>query len=178
MAGIAGIFSVTRIAPANLAEEFGLLHQIGRIGYLLVPAAFTVAVLKNSRLRTNKLRLSFFAIGALFYTPVFIFSDPVSAITSCATAHGLQYLVFMASVSGSHQKSYRSVIGLLGIATIGGFALSQASAAAGWRFAPALNGLFVGVVMTHFVLDAGIWRLRELFQRGYMRGKFFFVFDR
>jgi hypothetical protein len=32
--------------------------------------------------------------------------------------------------------------------------------------------------MTHFVLDAGLWRLREPFQRRYMRDRFSFVFDR
>src|SRR5258708_25248855 len=43
LAGIAGIFSVARIAPANLSIEFGRLHQIGAIVYLLVPIAVTVA---------------------------------------------------------------------------------------------------------------------------------------
>lgn len=42
----------------------------------------------------------------------------------------------------------------------------------------ALYGLLVGLVMTHFVIDAGVWRLREPFQRAYMRRKFAFVFDR
>ena len=42
----------------------------------------------------------------------------------------------------------------------------------------ALYGAFLGTVMTHFVLDAGLWRLREPFQRKYMRQKFYFVFDR
>jgi len=51
-------------------------------------------------------------------------------------------------------------------------------AAANRQFAPAMKGLFVGAVMAHFVLDAGIWRLREAFQRGYMRKNFYFVFDR
>ena len=42
----------------------------------------------------------------------------------------------------------------------------------------AIYGAMVGVVMAHFVLDAGIWRLREPFQRGYMRKKFYFIFNR
>jgi len=32
--------------------------------------------------------------------------------------------------------------------------------------------------MAHFVLDAGLWRLRQPFQRRYMRERFHFVFDR
>lgn len=178
LAGMAGIFSVARIEPANLAEAFRLLHQVGAMVYMLVPIVFAVAILKNPSLRTNWLRLFFFAIGALFYIPVFIFSDPVSAITGCATAHGLQYLVFMGSVSGTNQKSHRSVLKMLIIAAVGALGLDHAAAAGDWYFAPAMKGLFVGVVMAHFVLDAGIWRLREPFQRGYMRKKFFFIFDR
>ena len=41
-----------------------------------------------------------------------------------------------------------------------------------------LYGVYVGVVMTHFVADAGIWRLREPFQRAYMKSKFHFVFEK
>jgi hypothetical protein len=117
-------------------------------------------------------------MGASFYLPVFIFSDPVSAITGSATAHGLQYLVFMGTVSGSKQTSLKSILTMLVIAIAGALLLDQASAAANWQFAPAMKGLFVGVVMAHFVLDADIWRLRETFQRGYIRKKFYFVFDR
>jgi hypothetical protein len=178
LAGVAGVFTAAQVAPANLLTEFAYLHRIGAIVYLLVPIAFVVAVIKNSNLRTNRLRLFFFLIGASFYLPVFIFSDPVSAIAGCATAHGLQYLVFMGAVSGSKQTSFRPVLKMLAIALVGGITLDYAAAAANWQFAPAMKGLFVGAVMAHFVVDAGIWRLREAFQRGYMRKKFYFVFDR
>ena len=43
---------------------------------------------------------------------------------------------------------------------------------------PALKDLFIGGVMAHFLVDAGIWRPREPFQRGYRRRKFYFVFER
>ena len=55
----------------------------------------------------------------------------------------------------------------------GALALNYAADAGG-----ALKGLFIGGVMAHFLVDAGIWRLRETFQRRYMRGKFYFVFER
>jgi len=177
-AGIAGIFSVAQVAPATLSAEFARLHQIGSIVYLLVPIALAIALIKGPALRTNSLRFFFLLMGASFYLPVFIFSDPVSAITGCATAHGLQYLVFMGAVSGSKQTSFRSILTMLAIATGGALILDHASAAANWQFASAMKGLFIGVVMAHFVLDAGIWRLREAFQRGYIRKKFYFVFDR
>ena len=67
------------------------------------------------------------------------------------------------------------------IAACGGLLLNHASDASTWLTPPyssAIYGVFIGLVMAHFVLDAGIWRLREPFQRGYMRKKFDFIFDR
>lgn len=177
VAGIAGVFSVTQVAPAYLVKEAAVLHVAGAAIYLLVPVFAGIAVVSNPSLRSNRLRLFFFLIGTTFYLPVFIFSDPVSAITGSATAHGLQYLVFMGTVSGSKQRSLRPVFVMLAIATAGAFGLNYAAEAPG-LLAPALKGLFVGGVMAHFIVDAGIWRLREPFQRGYMRRKFYFVFER
>jgi hypothetical protein len=173
VAGIAGVFSATQVAPAYLVHEAALLHTLGGLLYLLVPLFAAVAIARSASLRTNRLRLCFFLLGAAFYLPVYLFSDPVSAITGSATAHGLQYLVFMGTVSGSRQRSLRPVLVMLVIAGAGALALNFAADAGGL-----LKGLFVGGVMAHFIVDAGIWRLRESFQRGYMRRKFFFVFER
>jgi hypothetical protein len=173
IAGVAGVFSATGVAPAWLAGEFGYLHQLGAWLYLLVPVCAAVAVASNASLRINRLRLLFFVIGAAFYVPVFVFNDPVSAITGSATAHGLQYLVFMGTVSGSGRRSLRPVLAMLAIAAAGALALNYAADQGGM-----LKGLFIGGVMAHFIVDAGIWRLREPFQRGYMRRKFHFVFDK
>ena len=41
-----------------------------------------------------------------------------------------------------------------------------------------LFGLAIGVVMSHFVIDAGVWKLRYPFQRNYVRRAFPFVFNR
>lgn len=177
VAGIAGVFSVARVAPPYLAKEAALLHEAGAAIYLLVPIIAAIAIARTPSLRTNRLRLFFFLLGTAFYLPVFIFSDPVSAITGSATAHGLQYLVFMGTVSGSRQRSLRPVFVMLAIATAGAFALNYAAEAPG-LVGPALKGLFISGVMAHFLVDAGIWRLREPFQRGYMRRKFYFVFER
>jgi small-conductance mechanosensitive channel len=173
VAGIAGVFSAAQVAPAYLSNEAARLHEFGAIAYLLVPVCVAVAVVKSASLRANRLRLFFFLVGAAFYLPVYIFADPVSAVTGSATAHGLQYLVFMGTVSGSGQRSLKPVLVMLAIAGAGAPALNYAADAGG-----ALKGLFVGGVMAHFIVDAGIWRLREVFQRGYMRRKFYFVFDR
>jgi hypothetical protein len=181
IAGILGFFSLAKIGLSAFATELAWLHQVGAAVYLLVPVALGVAIVKTPALRTNGLRLFFLVLGSLFFLPTFLFSDAVSATLSYAMAHGLQYLVFMGVVSLGHRNPIASVVLLLGLATIGALALNAAVQAPdisdlAWGYAA--YGAFVGVVMAHFVLDAGIWRLREPFQRGYMREKFYFVFDR
>jgi hypothetical protein len=89
-------------------------------------------------------------------------------------------LSFVAAGTGK-RPALASLAMLAGISTLGALLLNAAVIAPDdvdlpFRFA--IYGAFVGIVMTHFVLDAGIWRLRERFQRGYMRERFSFVFDR
>ena len=177
IAGILGFFSLFNVGLPERAKEFALLHAIGGSVYLLVPVAFLVAILKNPTLRENRLRLSFFLLGTLFFVPTYIFTDELSAIFGYALAHGLQYLVFMGFVGFGKKNAIVSLVTLLVIASLGYLVLDWAMRAEG-PYGAALHGAFLGAVMTHFVLDAGIWRLREPFQRGYMREKFQFVFKR
>ena len=182
IAGISGGFSVIQFGPTNLSTIFAQFHQVGAAIYLvLVPLSFCIALIRNPILRTNRLRLVFFVIGTLFFLPTYIFSDAVSAIAGFTLAHGLQYFVFMGFVSVTKQRAMTSFVKLCAIAMCGGILLDHAEEASTWLappYAGAIYGLFMGLVMTHFVLDAGIWRLREPFQRSYMRQKFDFIFGR
>jgi len=60
---------------------------------------------------------------------------------------------------------------LLNIGLIGGFALNATShlhdSASPW--VRAFYGAYLGVVMAHFVVDAGLWRLRDEFPRTFLR---------
>lgn len=181
IAGIAGFFSLSNIGLHKWSPEFRFLHQVGGFVYVLALVAFCITVAKSSSLRRNRLRLTCFAFGTLFFLPTFLFSDWISATLSYAIAHGLQYLVFMGFVSIGRPNPIASLVMLFGMATLGALTLNAAILAPDWSDVPygyALYGAFLGAVMTHFVLDAGLWRLREPFQRKYMREKFYFVFDR
>jgi hypothetical protein len=180
-AGMLGLFSILQIGLKSLSTELLMLHRIGMAVYCLVPIVFCIAVVKNPALRMNKMRLLFLLFGALFFFPIFVFGDPMSALMGYTVAHGLQYLVFMAFVSGTKPNPVASVIKLVVIATCGGIILEQSRLDPGGLALPygqALFGAALGVSMAHFVVDAGIWRLRESFQRSYMRKKFYFIFDR
>jgi hypothetical protein len=180
LTGILGFFHLFDIGLPNLSLEFTSLHRIGGVISGLLPIAFCLAVIKTPALRTNRLRLAFFLFGTLFFLPTFVFSDATSAILGYAVSHGLQYLVFMGFVSTGKKNAVASLAVLLAMATLGAFTLNMALVP-DWletRSARAIFGGFLGVVMAHFVIDAGVWRLRETFQRRYMREKFYFIFNR
>lgn len=180
IAGISGYYGVFHDGLPNLSAEFGRLHQVGAVLYALVPIAFCIALVRSPALRANGLRIAFLSFGALFFLPTFIFPDGTSAILGYALAHGLQYVVFMGFVSVGKKRPIVSFVVLLVIATLGSLILSKAMMGrqSSFPYGPALLGMFFGITMSHFVLDAGIWRFREAFQRNYMRAKFYFVFAR
>lgn len=181
VAGILGFFSLARIGLGDWAPQFAVVHQLGAVVYLAVPVLFAIAVVKTPALAACRLRLAFLALGASFFLPTYLFDDPMSATMGYALAHGLQYVVFMGIVSVRRKAPITSLVTLLGLSVLGAVLLNAAVTApdiADLPYGLAIYGVFVGVVMSHFVLDAGIWRLREPFQRGYMRERFSFVFNR
>ena len=180
--GILGVFSVTNGLPQGwMNDTMRQFHSVGLMIYALVAVAFCVALTRTPALRTNNLRLLFFVSSTLFFLPTYLFSTPMGGFYSYALAHGLQYLVFMSVVSIDRRNIGTRLLRLLIFAVVGGIFLDRAMLATTWLAGPggmALLGAFYGLVMSHFVLDAGIWRLREPFQRNYMRRKFAFVFER
>jgi hypothetical protein len=181
LGGILGFFQLFDIGLPSLSSEFALLHRMGAVIFWLLPIAFCLSVIKNPALQTNWLRFAFFLFGTLFFLPLFVFSDSISATLAYALGHGLQYLVFMGFVCVGKKNAIASLTSLLALAVVGNFMLNTAMLAPNWLEAPygrTLYGAFVGAVMAHFVVDAGVWRLREAFQRNYMRGKFYFIFGR
>lgn len=185
IAALPGILGFFRFFDVNLpeqAEAFRIAHRVGGIFYLPVAICFVIAVAKNPHLLANRLRLAFFVYGTLFFVPTYIFSDPGSAITGFALAHGLQYLVFMTIVSGHSPRPLQSLAFLATICAIGYFILSRGMGlrwnSPDFAYGGAVYGAALGLVMVHFVFDADIWRMREKFQRSYMAAKFNFIFDR
>jgi hypothetical protein len=110
-----------------------------------------------------------------FGLPVFVFTSPYASVAGMTIAHGLQYLLLMSLVAAGGGRGRSRIIPLavlVNIALLGGAALSVASdqlADAGpMRI---LFGVFLGAVMAHFVIDAGLWRMRAEFPRAFMAGR-------
>jgi hypothetical protein len=97
--------------------------------------------------------VTFTSLG--FFAPVFLFHSPYAAVAGMTIAHGVQYLVLVGLMSGgggAHTDRVVAVGGFVTVALLGGIER-------------AVFGLYLGVVMTHFVVDAGLWRLRQPFPR-------------
>jgi len=90
-------------------------------------------------------------------------------------AHGLQYLLLVGMVAAGKGRRPDRALRLAAFSTvalIGGLALSVASHLHG--AAPAVRclfGAYLGAVMAHFVIDAGVWRLRDPFPRAFLASR-------
>lgn len=163
--------------------------QAGMAITALLPVLIAVAISTVPALRTSPLRLCTLLVTSCFFLPVFIFADPGNAVLTYGLAHGLQYLVFMSYVAGATANGEDAafspggadsrpgivtlVVSLLGV----GFFLTvcgDVTLVREWNLLP-LFGLSMGITMAHFVVDAGIWRLRDEFPRRYVGAAFPFL---
>lgn len=179
-AGILGLVRLMSLHTGTLLEgQEHLLYTAGLVTHAFVPVAFVAALLSNPRILSSPLRLVFFVLCASFYLPTFLFDDLASAVLSYALAHGLQYFVFMYYVgyrggAGSPASRFL-VLTLLGLSV--GTLLTVMSDRATWGgVGDFVFGCYLGMVMSHFVVDAGLWRLGKRFQREYLLRSFGFVF--
>jgi hypothetical protein len=175
----AGVASVAVLVTRPGRLQLPLPQEV-RGGWLLVPgAAFAACVLAGLILLTRRpggqRPASFCAAyltALLFGLPVIAFASPYAAVAGLTIAHGLQYLLLMGMLAaGGPDRARRPLrLAALGnIALIGGSLLSLASDGlkfgGGARF---VYGLFLGAVMAHFVIDAGLWRMRAEFPRAFL----------
>jgi hypothetical protein len=106
-----------------------------------------------------------YLMGLLFFAPVFLFRSPYAAVGTLVIVHGMQYLVLTGLVATGDRRQaarLRALVVMVGLALVAGAALNLAShlhsAGPTGRL---LYGVYLGVVMTHFVFDAASWRLRD-----------------
>jgi len=110
-----------------------------------------------------------------FGLPVFVFASPYASVAALTVAHGLQYLLLMGLVCAGPPGGTGRMMGLVtlcNVALLGGSLLSLASdGRAGTGMVRALYGAYLGAVMAHFVIDAGLWRLRDKFPRALLASR-------
>jgi len=172
-AGIAGL--LTRPELLQLA-----VHTPARALFPLAAVSFTAAVLYGAwQLRHRQARtpafVAVYLISLLFFLPVFLFDSPYAAVAGLTIAHGYQYLLIVALVAGAPGISgdglarVISLAVLVNVALLGGLALNAASHLHGGSWPTrAVFGAYTGLLMAHFVIDAGLWRLRDEFPRRFL----------
>jgi hypothetical protein len=183
LAGIAGLLARPSLLQLPVRPILAPLFPVATIAFV----GFVAVGVGCLAVRSPAQRPAGFCVVYLtslgFSVPVFLFTSPYAAVAGLTIAHGLQYLLLMGLIAAAGPRAAAGPGGALGrrlaglaalcnIALLGGAALSIASdqAAAG----PALRilfGLFLGAVMAHFVIDAGLWRMREEFPRSFLQSR-------
>jgi hypothetical protein len=116
-----------------------------------------------------------YLMALLFFGPVFVFTAPYAAVGSLVIAHGLQYLMLTGLVSTGDRRGLdrlQAAATMVCVALAAGALLNTAShlhtGGAVERFG---YGAYLGIVMTHFIVDADIWRLRDPARRRFIAAR-------
>jgi hypothetical protein len=179
LAGIAGLAGRPGLLQLPVRLPVPALEPIAAVAFGVCVVAGGGCLLARPRVQRPTGFCAVYLTALAFSLPVFLFASPYAAVAGLTVAHGLQYLLLMALLAAGRQPRGRAGIAhtaqlaaLCNVALLGGAALSVASdqLAAG----PAMRwlyGLFLGAVMAHFVIDAGLWRLRDEFPRRFLRSR-------
>ncbi len=178
LAGIGALLARPGLLQLPLRSAVPVMFPLAAVAFAVSVAAGTACLLRRSRdQRPAGFGLAYLTSLA-FSLPVFAFSSPYAAVAGLTIAHGMQYLVLMSLLAGGGPRGTRraarltALAALANIALLGGAALSVASdqltAGPAMRI---LYGFFLGTVMAHFVIDAGLWRMRAEFSREFLRSR-------
>jgi hypothetical protein len=173
-AGITALLARPGLLGMQLDAGIGAAYPAAAAGFALAVAAGLVALARRPRPARPAGFTTMYLVSLLFPVPVFVFSSPYAAVGGMTVAHGLQYLVLIGLVAaagpGGPPRPVRPAL-LASLALAGGAALSTAShlhgAGPGGRL---LFGAYLGATMAPFVIDAGLWRMRDPFARQFLRG--------
>jgi len=173
---LATLVFVTPLTKTVLAPHAWLIYAVALGVFACAWIAYGLSR-PLRRLRAAPWRATIMLALMGFYLPLFVFTDPFSAVYIFLTAHGLQYLVFMYFVARRPADvRARRLRSLVAFTLLGGAVIYLLQRPAIWTtYGEGLLGLSYGIIMWHFVLDAGVWRLSEPFQRSYMSDRFTFL---
>lgn len=139
------------------------------VAWLLIAAALAVAA-NQRRAATATTVVLLLAVG--FPLPLLMTTSPYTALGGMTLAHGLQYLLLVGLVlAGPNNRKSRAIEGTLLLTGVLAIAGALAAASHLHHGPPATRlvfGAYLGIVMTHFVVDAGLWRLRDAFPRRWL----------
>jgi hypothetical protein len=121
-----------------------------------------------------------YVLALLFPLPVFVFRSPYAAVAGMTMAHGFQYLLLMGLVAAGNapRKRLGGVAALCALAVLGGVVLNLTSHLHGHdQPLRLLFGVYLGLLAAHFVVDAGMWRLRDPVVRAFLSERVSFLIN-
>jgi hypothetical protein len=171
-AGIAGLVSHPDLLQLALPAPARFLFPAAEAVFAISVGVGVVALMRRSRGQRPVAFVIIYLISLLFFSPVFLFASPYAAVAGLTIAHGYQYLLIVGMVAGAQRiggSRFISLLILINVAVFGGVALNTASHLHdGSSVARAIFGAYLGLVMAHFVIDAGLWRLRDEFPKAFL----------
>jgi hypothetical protein len=181
LAGIAGLLARPRLLQLAARPGLAAAWPLAAAGFAAAVLAGLVLLARRPAAQRPPGFCAAYLSALAFSLPVFLFGSPYAAVAGMTIAHGLQYVLLVGLVAAGPPGSGGRVparTALTSLAVLGNMALAGGAvlaAASGLQEAqPAVRliyGAFLGAVMAHFVVDAGLWRLREPFPRSFLAGR-------
>lgn len=164
-AGVVGLVAHPQLLGLNVHLPPQPMWGIAGVSFAASTAYGLTLLGRRSRPDRSYAFSTLYVLSLLFWAPMFMFRSPYAAVGGMTIAHGFQYLLMVGLVlAGPRSNSSRVVwLGMgLNLALLTGALLSWAShlhsSPAPLR---AFFGGYVGVLMTHFVMDRPLRRLRD-----------------
>lgn len=175
LCGIAGLVGRPGVLQLAITSSAPALVDIAGIMFVGVVAAGAALLVRRSRWSLPAGFALAYGVALLFSAPIFVFGSPYAAVGGMTVAHGLQYLLLVGWVArgeGRRTGRRRAIWVFLYTALAGGAVLAVASHLHdGSATERMVFGVYLGAVMSHFVIDAGIWRLRDPFPRSFVSSR-------
>ncbi|QMU75460.1 hypothetical protein GXW83_06575 [Streptacidiphilus sp. PB12-B1b] len=173
LAGIAGLLSHPALLQLGDVPRVGPLFPVAAGAYALALGYGVVQLMRRAPEDRRGCAGAVYLTSLLFFLPVFLFRSPYAAVAGMTVAHGYQYLLVVGLVAGGggapRAQRLVSLAVLLNLGLVLGLGLNLASHLhTGGRLDRAVYGAYLGAVMGHFVVDAGLWKLRDDFPRTFL----------
>jgi hypothetical protein len=168
-AAIGALIARPTLLQLRVDPRLGAMFPVAALGFAAAVAAGVALLVRRPAAQRPAGFSVMYLMALLFPFPVFVFGSPYAAVGGMTAAHGMQYLLLVGMVAGGSGGRLIRLAALCNVALLGGAALERAShlhsAAPAERL---LFGAYLGAVMAHFVIDAGLWRLRDPFPRAFL----------
>lgn len=172
IAGTAGLLAHPELLQLSVDADLRFAFPVAFAGFVAAVGWGLLALRRRPAVDRPGGFVAVYLVSLLFFLPVFAFGSPYRAVAGLTLAHGYQYLLIVGLVAAADRPGRSRVLSvavLVNVALLGGALLSLASHLHGVPGpGRALYGAFLGAVMAHFVVDAGLWRLRDDFPRRFL----------